>query len=259
MFARESTLLTTSGQVHPTIEVIEQNHIRYLRFGHNGGWQGARSLTCPDELIFPYQRAFASLTNSLPTVDRFLSIGVGIGTALRTVLHNHAACDMYGVEIDETVVNVAIEYFDSPSHRDVNYWIGDGVTFLANVELTFDLIFVDAYMRNQIYSACLEPAFATVLYAGLTDNGLAACNIISSTPPTGQVRAFLDAAQDIFAEVLLLPVGVPFAEQNTLAVLSKRAGIAQDWIQQIRSATELSWLQRVSWPNRLSGYSGKRE
>lgn len=254
MFSRESTLLTTSGQVHPTIEVIEQNRVRYLRFGQNGGWQGARSLTNPDDLIFPYQKAFASVAKLLSNVDRFLSLGVGIGTALRTMRRDHPSCELYGVEIDETVVNLAIEYFDSPSHRDVNYWIGDGVTFLARVDLQFDFIFVDAYMRNQIYSACLEPEFATVLYEGLTQTGLAACNIIASAPPVGEVRTFLDAASDLFQEVLLLPVGVPFAEQNTLAVLCKEKGIAEKWVQEMRVNPSLNWLQRMSWPNRLSVY-----
>lgn len=254
MFSKESTLFQTNGQVHAMIEVIEQNHVRYLRFGQSGGWQGARSLADDQEIIFPYQRAFSALLPTLTVPQRFLSFGVGIGTSLRSVRSAFPNCELYGVEIDETVVSVAIEYFDSPSHHDVNYWIGDGVTFLCNVDLDFELIFVDAYMRNQIYSACLEPAFAEVLAAALTDDGIAACNLITGNPPSGNVKQFLDAANDLFAEVLLLPVGIPLAEQNTLAVLCKSKDAVHDFAQQIRRSSQLSWIQRISWPNRLYTY-----
>ncbi|MDQ0188442.1 spermidine synthase [Alicyclobacillus cycloheptanicus] len=251
MFANESTVLRTVGQVHTCIEVIEQNHVRYLRFGSNGGWQGALSLTNAKQLVFPYQRAFWSLVEAMPAPRRFLSLGVGVGTALRTVHALHPECELYGVEIDETVVNIAIEHFDSPSHHDVNYWIGDGVTFLCNVDLTFDLIFVDAYMRNQIYSACLEPAFARVLHAALTQRGVAAANLITHVPPTGQVQTFLTAAQAAFPTVQMLPVGIPLSEQNTLTVLARDASVVAKWEASLRQSSQLSWLQRVTWPNRL--------
>lgn len=251
MFSSERVVLQTVGQVHPAIEVVEQNHVRYLRFGPQGGWQGALSLTDSAQLIFPYQRAFWTLLKSLPAPRRFLSLGVGSGTALRSVRTLFPDCEMYGVEIDESVVSIAIEYFDSPSHQDMNYWIGDGVTFLCNVDLDFDLIFVDAYMRNQVYSACLEPAFSKVLAASLTDEGVAACNLICTVPPKGAVGRFVAAAEAEFSSVELLPVGIPMSEQNTLGVLTKQTSLRAPWLSAIRSSERLTWLQKVTWPNRL--------
>lgn len=251
MFSNEEMVLQTVGTVHSAIEVIEQNRVRYLRFGARGGWQGALSLTDDNQLIFPYQRAFWSLLQAIDPPKRFLCLGVGVGTALRSVRTVFPDCELYGVEIDESVVSIAIEHFKSPSHRDVNYWIGDGVTFLCNVDLDFDLIFVDAYMRNQVYSACLEPAFANVLHAALTPSGVAACNLITSIPPSGSVRRFVDAAAAEFASVHLLPVGVPLSEQNSLCALAKQKDALTEWPRAVRQSERLSWLQRVSWPSRL--------
>lgn len=249
-----TVIFSGKGTVHAQVEVLQRGTVRYLRFGPQGGWQGALDLAA-DDIVFPYQRAFASLVGSRPPVSRYLSLGVGTGTSLRSVRKAHPAAEMYGVELDQSVVDLAIHYFNSPQHTDVNYWIGDGVDFLCRVDLQFDLIFVDAYMRDHVYDPCLQPDFAAVLHAALVEDGVAATNLIARWPFRGAVRDFLDAAEQLFEAVWLLPVGVPLTDQNMLVVLSKSTATGSAWRQEMAGGAALNISERVLWPLRLRRYS----
>lgn len=174
-----------------------------------------------------------------------------MGTSLRCVLSRFPDCQIDAVDIDETVIDVAVNYFSSPSRSEVHYRIGDGVSFLDQTDAVYDLIFVDAYMRNQIYSACLEPAFADLLYARLSSRGIAACNLITTVPPHGRTKQFVEAASRHFSAVQLLPVGVPWSEQNALGVFARETDGLSAWPEAIRRSDQLGWLQRMSWPGRI--------
>ncbi len=246
-----NTLHFVRGEHYPQIEVIEEGNIRFLRFGSHGGWQGALHMQRPDFPVFPYQRGFHSLVNAMSNVGRFLSVGVGTGTALRTVHQAFPECELYGVEIEQAVVDIATHYFDSPSHQLANYWIGDGVAFLCNVDLTFDFIFVDAYLSNRIYSPCLDPAFPEVLAAALTKDGVAVSNVIARFPLRGPAFDFVEAAKEHFESVVVLPVGNPLFEQNMLVVFAKQEALLSGWLASIRESKALRLVERVSWPMRL--------
>lgn len=243
------------GEHYPQIEVIEEGNIRFLRFGAQGGWQGALHTQRPDIPVFPYQRAFHSLVNAMPEREKFLSVGVGTGTALRTVHQAFPRCELYGVEIEQSVVDIATHYFDSPSHEVANYWIGDGVAFLCNVDLTFDFIFVDAYLSNRIYSPCLDPSFPKVLSAALTDDGVAVSNVIAKFPLRGAAEDFVEAAKEYFSSIMVLPVGNPLFEQNMLVVFAKQEKVLEGWLANIRQSKALRLVERVSWPMRLHSLS----
>lgn len=246
-----SILYNQPGQRHKAVQVLEQGQQRLLRFGDGGGWQGALDMKRPNRPVFPYQRAFSSLVWSLSRVERFMALGVGTGTALRTVQQAFPHCDLYGVEIDEVVLDVAIRFFGSPSHNEANYWVGDGVTFLCTVDVTFDLIFVDAYLSNQVYAPCLDPTFVHVLDAALDRDGTAVCNLITVFPPRGQVRGFIDQACAVFPYVAVLPVGFPMTEQNALLVLSKSERVPKQWRFALSRAPQLRWLDGLTWPMRV--------
>lgn len=236
--------------------MVQDGSKRFLRFGPQGGWQGALDLARPTRPVFPYQRAFSTLIQSIPTPHRFLSLGVGTGTALGTVAASHPDCTLYGLEIEQGVIDIATQFFDSPAHTDANYWIGDGVAFLCNVDLTFDCIFVDAYNANSIYSPCIDPAFVPVLHAALSENGVAVSNVIGHHPLQGPLRLFMHAAEAQFSEIALLPVGNPLLEQNMLIVFAKQCHVLDNWLETIAQAPLLHWLERISWPLRIHTIRG---
>lgn len=239
------------GGFHEVIQVVEQGATRFMRFGPHGGWQGALNLADPERPVFAYQRAFRALVGAIEAPERFLSIGVGTGTGLKAVAKVHPACELYGVDIDETVLDVAIRFFQCPSHHRVNYWVGDGYSFLLTSNTLFDLIFVDAYLKNEIHAPMLEPRFAEILADATSLSGTVACNVIGQSPPRGKIRAFVAAAKRRFPSVYWLPVGVPFTEQNALLLLSRDADLPSRFRRMIEQAADLSWHERLFWPRRL--------
>jgi spermidine synthase len=245
------------GRVHD-IQVVRRGRIRSLRFGRRGGWQGAIDLSHPHRPVFPYQRAFYTLVSALPAPQRYLSVGVGTGTSLRSVRDHWPDCELTGVELDEAVLDTAIEFFGSPSHHETQYFIGDGVEFLKVYETLFDLIFVDAYLSDRIYSPCLEPEFARLLAQRCSPNGVVACNLISRLPPMGAVFRFLSALEETFDEVWILPVGIPLTEQNCLVVACRQAGSVSGWRRALRRDATLAWYERLIWPHRLFRYQRNR-
>ncbi|MFB5191205.1 spermidine synthase [Alicyclobacillus fastidiosus] len=223
-----------------------------MRFGGRGGWQGALDEARPGRPVFPYQRAFAGLVQSLHTVDSFLSIGVGTGTALNSVLAGHPNAQLYGVEIDQTVLEVAIRYFHAPDHRRADYYVGDGFAFIrADMPISYDLIFVDAYMRNDIYQPALDPNVLDALRQRLRPQGVVAYNIIGPNLATGARGTFVRAAKSRFASVLDLPVGVPFSDQNRLVMLTDHRLLLKDLCRSLGQASVLKWHERLLWPSRL--------
>lgn len=222
-----------------------------MRFGMRGGWQGAMDLSRPDRPVFPYQRAFSALVEAENRLERFLSIGVGTGTSLRTVRRQHPTAVLHGIEIDETVLNIAIEYFDAPSHREADYWVGDGVAFLQSQMLGgYDVVFVDAYMRNAIYQKSLQGTVVEALATCLAEDGVAVYNIIAQNFALPQLRAFLRHAHEAFTTVLDWPVGVPFSSQNRLVVLTNRREYHHELSAFLRK-TPLFDIERRGWGLRI--------
>lgn len=223
-----------------------------MRFGKRGGWQGAVHLQRPQQPVFPYQRAFLALARSRTQLNSFLSIGVGTGTAMNSVLHTHQTVKLHGVEIDDVVLESAIQYFGAPNHRQAEYWIGDGMAFLtSNHPYTYDLIFIDAYMRNQVYQPALQPYILQALRSRLTPKGVAVYNIIAANYRSDAWQEFLETAKNTFEIVLDMPVGVPLGEQNRLCMVSNDETLAQSYRQALREAPELKGVERTIWPFRL--------
>jgi len=242
------------GIVHD-IQVVDRGSIKYMRFGSDGGWQGALDTAHPLRPVFPYQRAFAAL---LPAFRRnplqFLAIGVGTGTCLRTVDAQFPESELWGVELDEVVLETAMYRFDAPSHRRATYFVGDGLEFLQQTQDKFSLIFVDAYMSNRIYAPMLKTTVPDLIADVLLPGGVACFNLITTVPPTDKIAAWATAAKEFFPEIYFLPVGVPYSEQNVLAIFSLETLPLQRLSQLLRTNTTLTLWERLSWPFRLVSY-----
>lgn len=225
-----------------------------LRFGKGGGWQGAIDENRPDRPVFPYQRAFQCVAATLLDVDEFLAIGVGTGTALKSVLRSHPHAVSHGVEIDETVLNVALSYFDAPSYQLVDYWVGDGFAFVReHRNLHFNLIFVDAYLRNSIYQTAVTVETMEQLAAQLNPEGAIVYNLIapSLSVSHSSFGHLIASAKEKFVSVIDFPVGVPYTEQNRLLVLSKSQTLFARLRRSISRSQDLSMFERLMWSLRL--------
>jgi spermidine synthase len=222
-----------------------------MRFGKRGGWQGAVDLSRPDRPVFPYQRAFAALVEAHGDMRKFLSVGVGTGTSIRTVRRLQPGVVAHGIEIDEAVLNIAIEYFDAPSHREVDYWIGDGIAFLTSrLIVGYDCVFLGAYMRNSIYQKSLQEDVVDALAEALVEDGVAVYNVISARYEEPSLRAFLASARQVFRTILDWPVGLPLTSQNRLLIVTNRPNYAQSLLRHLRGASVMDFERRL-WSIRI--------
>ena len=244
-------LFEEKGNIHKHVEVIQDGYLRYLRFGKDGGWQGAFHTKKPNCIIFPYQRAFAALVSSLPSVESFLAFGVGTGTALRSVRAIHPDCRLYGVDIERTVIETAITFFGAPSHEEAHYFVGDGIEFLKKKVHTFDLIFIDAYLKDIIYSSVLEPGFLIDVINSLTQVGIVVFNIIGRFSGLLLHEPFYAVLKELFGHVIIQPVGIPWTEQNGLVVASRSTSIYKCWRKSIWRNSYLLSRERIIQPFRV--------
>lgn len=242
------------GSYHSQIEVIEQGNLRFLRFGLTGGMQGAMYLHRPAHKVFAYQRCFSAVTKLIERPSRFLSLGVGTGTSLRTVHGVWPTCELHGVELDGKVVEVAVRFFDCPGPSETRFHIQDGIEYLCYAEPEFDYIFVDAYMSNRMHGPILDPNFVHILHKSTSARGVIALNVITQSPFRDRIKTWMDEARGLFAEVSYVPVGPWFTEQNTLVILSKQRGIYSQLKQSFQTERDLTWFERLTWPFRIRMY-----
>jgi hypothetical protein len=247
-----SLLYSQSGTLHSRIEVVQKRNLRMMRFGKRGGWQGAFHTSRPDRPVFPYQRAFKTVVRSMNRVDQFLSIGVGTGTGLHSVYTEHQNAKLHGVEIDKTVLEVAMKYFQAPDDDRAKYWVGDGCAFLTTSEAdTYDLIFIDAYMANSIYQPAMQTQVLEALVERLTRGGVAVYNLIAQNLHEGRNGQFINEAKKRFSTILDLPVGLPFSDQNHILILSQCSDFEKRLVDTLSNASFLPIIERFGWPWRL--------
>ncbi|QQE76907.1 spermidine synthase [Alicyclobacillus sp. SO9] len=240
------------GNVHD-IRIVKKGTVTYMRFGLHGGWQGALHHQHPSRPVFPYQRAFAAALEMVGPIHSFLSVGVGTGTSITSVTNRFPESEIYGVDVDEQVIQAAIQYFNAPSYENANYFVGDGLKYIRSSDRKFDLMFLDAYMSTQIYSPVLELDVLQWIDEALAEaTGTACFNVISQVPPYGQVKRWWQEAKNRFPSAIMIPVGVPYTSQNTLVILSKSEHISNLRIRSaLRHSQILSPWERLTWPLRL--------
>lgn len=227
-----------------------------MRFGKQGGWQGALDMSRPDRPVFPYQRALKALVQTIDQIRTYLSVGVGTGTSLTSVQSAHPEAKLFGIELDERVIDVAIQYFNAPSHREADYWVGDGTAFLlSRSELDVDLVFIDAYMPKAIYQPVLDPAVVEALERRVGSSGVVVYNVITQHYHTSALATFLQTAQESFRSVVDWPVGVPWTSQNRLLICTQRNDFSQYLRQHLQQSSALSPLERIVSPMRIRNLS----
>ena len=97
-----------------------ENDILTLYFGSNGwmGWQSAINLRRPFRPCDTYIRLFFTTFLSQPRAKRVLIIGLGGGVWPLLIRHYFPSTVVDVVELDETVIELACEFFGLAQQRD---------------------------------------------------------------------------------------------------------------------------------------------
>ncbi len=129
-----------------------------------------------------------------------LILGMGTGTFA-------TQCDLYfdnlnieGVEIDEDITELAVEYFHLS--EDIPVYTYDGRAYLNAVDKTYDVIMVDAYQDITIPFQMSTIEFFTLVQEHLNPGGVMVINMNMRGEEEGNINQYIsDTVSSVFSEV----------------------------------------------------------
>ncbi|HEU4578428.1 MAG TPA: fused MFS/spermidine synthase [Polyangiaceae bacterium] len=181
-------------------------------------------------------------------LQEVLVLGLGGGISARRYAEDHPRAQITAVELDPAVADVARRYFDLPASVEVA--IGDGRSFVASSDRSYDLIVVDAFQFPYIPFQLATREFFELCRRHLRPGGAFVINVGRN----GERRELVDAVAATLASTYrhVSGVNVP-GSSNTILVgtehpLSEAVGLAG--LGAPAAATgELEQLPPVrSWP-----------
>lgn len=186
----------------PSVELIEQSGCLALALSSNT-LQSAMYLQEPERLVLEYTRAMMAALLWLEP-RHVLHLGLGGGSMLRFLLHFFPEIEHTVVELNAEVIETAHEHFFIPkNHEKVLIKQGDGIEFVAQNELEFDLILVDAFDGYQMVADMAREPFLHDCRQSLSPYGILSLNFWSSDPHFQQ--RFRAVSRVFRGQVLQLP------------------------------------------------------
>ena len=167
----------------------------------------------PRMLSGPYQGRLIGLISKLIRPKNILEIGTFTGYATlclaEGLLENG---QIITIDQNEELVDIQQKYFTKSKYaHQINTLLGDALVLISDLDMTFDLIFLDADKQN--YSAYFDLVIDKLNIGGiiLTDNVLWNGKVIENTNPndvdTLAILAFNKKIQsDTRVETILLPI-----------------------------------------------------
>lgn len=167
--------------------------------------------TMPHMLSGHYQGRLLSFLSKLINPVNVLEIGTFTGYATLCIAEGLAEQGkVHTIEVNEEQEDRLLDYFQQAGLSEkIHLHIGEALSVIENLDVTFDLVFIDADKKNNL--AYFELVLDKVRKGGLIliDNVLWKAKVLDANPDK-QTRAILDMnakiANDSRVEKLILPV-----------------------------------------------------
>ncbi|MFT8593853.1 MAG: fused MFS/spermidine synthase [Bifidobacterium sp.] len=123
--------------------------------------------------------------------DSALILGMGTGTYARQLREYYPKMSVTGVEIDQSITNLAHRYFHEPSDIPVSTY--DGRAWLASDTKQYDVIMVDAYQDITIPFQMSSTEFFTLVRDHLNPGGVMVVNMNMISDGKASINESLEA------------------------------------------------------------------
>lgn len=134
-----------------------------------------------------------------------LILGNGTGTYATQCERYFDNVDIVGVEIDQKITDLAIEYFELP--EDVPVTTYDGRAYLNAIDEKYDVIMVDAYQDITIPFQMSSTEFFALVKEHLNDGGVMVVNMNMRGSGEGNINQYLsDTIGSVFSEIYTIDV-----------------------------------------------------
>ncbi len=207
-FAFWQTDLTFEGEsIYNYLQVYENSREVVLStnvlFGVQSVYLKDKGMT---GMYYDYAMAapYMSGVNEKDNLD-ILVLGNGSGTFATQCERYFDNCNIEGVEIDQKITDLAVEYFDLP--KDVPVTTYDGRAYLNAIDTKYDVIMVDAYQDITIPFQMSSIEFFTLVKDHLKDDGVMVVNMNMRGQSEGNINQYLaDTISHAFSEVYTVEV-----------------------------------------------------
>ncbi len=183
----EAKQIHQERSLYRNILVTEDAVRRCMRFTiteRTGQNQSCRFLDDYDKLVFPYAKMVLSSLLVQDNPQRILIVGLGGGTLVHTYSTLFPQAEIIIAEIDEAVVRVAKDYFDSTETDKIKIATEDARVYVKRAGIRkeqFDLIILDAFNGEYIPEHLMTAEFLQEVKALLPTNGMVVSNTFSTS------------------------------------------------------------------------------
>lgn len=223
-FWQQDDLIYEGESIYNYLQVYEDNNEVVLStnvlFGVQSVYEKEKTLT---GMYYDYAMAAPFMAGINDKDDlNILILGNGTGTYATQCKRYLGDVDIVGVEIDEKITKLAIEYFELPA--DVPVITYDGRAYLNAIEDKYDVIMVDAYQDITIPFQMSSVEFFELVRDHLTDDGVMVVNMNMKSSGDGNINQYLaDTISNVFSNVYTVDVARGtnielFASNNTKVI-----------------------------------------
>jgi len=229
--ADEKVLYEKDSPYNTVIVIEDEAGLRTLQFERDGAIQSVVKVGDPDHLVLPYARAMPMGLVYAEKPERILIVGLGGGT-VPGFLHKHFPKMVIDVvDIDPDVVDVARRFFGFKEDATLRAFVDDGRGFIERSEGLYDIIFLDAFDRENIPYHLATREFLAAVRRALTPKGIVVGNIWSrySNPLyDAMVRTYQDVYEQLYVFDVLgsgnkILVAIPRKGKMERAEVARRA------------------------------------
>lgn len=206
------------------VQVVENMGFRFLRL--NDG-QGYHSIYHPTQLNYygPWEQVlvapyFNAPPQGVEPIESLALVGLAAGTTGRQANIVFGDIRIDGFEIDPLIVEVGREYFDM-DFDNLTVHIQDGRWGLDRVDVTYDVISVDAYRPPYIPWHMTTLEFFELVHERLNDDGVMVINIGRSPLDRTLVNDLATTIRQVFPTIFVMDIPDSF---NSVLFATKQPG-----------------------------------
>jgi spermidine synthase len=170
---------TDFGEYTVSDVTYQGRQARVLYGGDRMSAQSGIPLDGGDLVLFDYNQRFMELARGIRPASVLL-IGGGCYTLPTALLKDDSGLLLHVVEPDAQMEPVAKRYFGYQPGSRTQTFVTGGADYLAGCDQRYDLIIIDAFLRDKVPAELQTDAAAADLRRVLKPRGLLAMNIIAS-------------------------------------------------------------------------------
>jgi len=179
-------VIHSERSLYRNILVEDKGNLRCLKFNvkSNKTRQSCLMKDQPQQLVFNYTKQLLTALLVNPAPKRILIIGLGGGTMSNTLHQLLPDSAIDNVEIDQSVIKVARQYFGFLENDKIRTFSQDGRVFVKRALLKqeqYDWIILDAFNGDYIPEHLMTKEFLIEIKTLLTENGMLTANTFSSS------------------------------------------------------------------------------